>query len=63
MFYTLQITAEIDANRPAAIHRPISVETFAGGKKDVTEEEIELVADAFKRQIKGLLTEMVKSVS
>lgn len=60
MFYTLQITAELDANRPAAIHRPVSIETHTAGKATVTDEEIELVADAFKRQIKDLLMAMVR---
>lgn len=60
MFYTLQITAETERDMPAALHRPASIETFTGSKENVTEEEIEMVAEAFKAQVKTLLTAMVR---
>lgn len=60
MFYTLQITAEPERNQTAAIHRPASIETFTGRKENVTDEEIEMVAEAFKAQVKTLLMAMVR---
>ena len=59
MFYTLQITAETDKDVLPAIHRPVTIETFTGRKENVTAEEIEMVAEAFKTQLKLLLRAMV----
>lgn len=60
MFYTLQITAEPASYQPAAMHRPATIETFTGRKENVTDEEIEMVAAAFKAQVKQLLLAMVR---
>ena len=60
MFYTLQITAEPERDHPAAMHRPATIETFTGRKDNVTDDEIEMVAEAFKAQVKQLLIAMVR---
>lgn len=60
MFYTLQITAEPASDQPAAMHRPATIETFTGRKENVTDEDIEMVAEAFKAQVKQLLLAMVR---
>lgn len=60
MFYTLQITAETEVDKPAAMHRPATIETLTGRKENVTDEEIEMVSEAFKAQVKQLLLAMVR---
>ena len=61
MFYTMQITAEIEKDRPARVHRPCTIETFTNKKDSVTDMEIDMVAEAFKQQLKDLLTAMVRT--
>ena len=61
MFYTLQITAESESDMTPRLHRPCSLETLTGRKENVTDEEIDMVADAFKQQIKQLLQTMIKT--
>jgi len=55
MFYTLSITAEISDGIPAVQYRPITIETISTSKQDVTEQELHMVANAFRDQIKGML--------
>ena len=42
------------------MHRPCTIETFTGRKENVTDAEIEMVAEAFKQQLKDVLTAMVR---
>jgi len=55
MYYTLSITVEIRDDIPAVQYRPITIETISTSKQDVTEQELNMVANAFRDQIKGLL--------
>lgn len=59
MFYTLQITAETDRDLPPCLHRPVSIETYTGRKENVTEAELDVIAEAFKAQVRDLLAAMV----
>ena len=60
MLYTLQITAEPETGRPAVMHTPATIETITVRKENVTDEEVEMVAEAFKAQVKQLLIAMVR---
>lgn len=61
MFYTIQITAEPNNDKLPRLHKPCTLQTLTEKKEDVTDEEVEMVADAFKRQVKQLLQEMIKT--
>jgi len=60
MFYTLQITAEQKKDTLACQHHPISLETFTGRKEDVTDAELDMVAEAFKAQVREILASMAR---
>lgn len=60
MIYTLRVTVEALGNMPARQHEPISIRTFTNSKSEITSQEIDMVAEAFRRQIKLLLIEMAK---
>jgi hypothetical protein len=59
MFYQMKIYAEINSEVTPLVHSPIIVETTASEKSKVTDREIELVADAFRAQVKDALLLML----
>lgn len=55
MIYALRIIAETSRNVTERQHSPVVVETITNSKEIITEEELRMVAEAFKAQIYGLL--------
>ena len=60
MYYGMNIFCEIRTDTPTREHEPILIKTMTVNNEDIKEEELEMVAEAFKRQILDVLRIMSK---
>jgi hypothetical protein len=58
MIYTLQIIAQ-DFNKKQITHSPISISTISSDVNKISPEEILIVAQALKDQIKSILESFI----
>jgi hypothetical protein len=59
MKYSLQISVTTSLDHPA-LHRPVMIETISDSFDKITDTEIDMVAEAFKKQVKDLIVFMAK---
>lgn len=59
MKYTMQIMVDSTMMSPTT-HIPVMVETISMGLSDITDKEINMVAEAFKAQVKDLIVFMAR---
>jgi len=60
MIYSVQITVATQRESTVAIHPPVTVETLTKTNDDITQDEIDAVADCFKRQLRSIIYYMAK---
>lgn len=63
MIYSMHIGVSPRADVAEAHHRPIIAHTLNTSRPEITDEEIDLVAEFFKQQVKSAIVFMIRGVN
>ena len=60
MIYSIQVTVAASRESTVAVHSPVLVETLTKTRGDIAQDEIDAVAECFKKQLRSIIYYMAK---